>query len=241
MQQIDKDSKLPLYCQLMQIIIQEIDNHMEVDARLPSERDFCSKYDLSRSTVRQAFLELAQEGYVYKIHGKGTFVSPKKLNQELLKFYSFTTEMKKMGKIPTSKVLTFDCINCDWKLAQKMKLAVGSEVFCFLRLRLADEKPIMLETSYVPKARFAGLTREKLEQSAMYDLFNRVYDVEFTYAKEHFQAVMTDERTAKYLNSKKSLPSLKIERFTYEREQIIEYTMSMARGDQLIYSVRLNQ
>lgn len=241
MPKIDKDSKLPLYCQLMQVIIEEINNRLEADAKLPSERDFCNKYGLSRSTVRQAFLELEQEGYIYKIHGKGTFVSPKKLNQELLKFYSFTTEMKKMGKTPTSKVLTFDCVQCDWNLAQKMKVEIGSEAYRFLRLRLADDKPVMLETSYVPKGRFAGLTREMLEKSAMYDLFNRIYGVEFTYAEEKFQAVMTDERTAKYLKIKKSLPSLKIERFTYERDRIIEYTMSMARGDQLIYSVRLNK
>ena len=52
---------------------------------------------------------------------------------------------------------------------------------------------------------------------------------------------MTDDRTAKFLNVKKSLPSLKIERFTYERELVIEYTVSMARGDQMIYSIRLNK
>ena len=53
------------------------------------------------------------------------------------------------------------------------------------------------------------------------------YGVEFTYAEEKFQAVMTDDRTAKFLNVKKSLPSLKIERFTYERDLVIEYTVSM--------------
>ena len=241
MQKINKDSKLPLYCQLMQVIIAEIDTCLEVDAKLPSEREFCTKYGLSRSTVRQAFLELEQEGYIYKIHGKGTFVSPKKLNQELLKFYSFTTEMKKLGKKPESKVLSFDRIVCDWNLAQKMKLEPGTEVYRFLRLRLADQKPVMLETSYVPQKRFEGLSREMLEESAMYDLFSHTYGVEFTYAEEKFQAVGTDDKTAKYLNVGKSLPSLKIERFTYERDQIIEYTMSMARGDQLIYSVKLNK
>ncbi len=241
MQQVDKNSKLPLYYQLMQLIVSEIDNNMEVDEKLPSERDFCSKYGLSRSTVRQAFLELEQEGYIYKAHGKGTFVSPKKLQQELLKLYSFTTEMKKIGKNPSSRVLNFTCIACDRNLARKMKREEGSEVYSFLRLRLADDKPVMVETSYVPKERFAGLSQERLEQNAMYDLFTHIYGVNFTYAEERFQAVPTDELTAKYLRIHRSLPSLKIERFTYERDQIIEYTVSMARGDQLIYSVKLNK
>ena len=242
MQIIDKDSKLPLYSQLMQFIIDEIEHHhIEVDEKLPSEREFCSKYDLSRSTVRQAFLELEQDGYIYKIHGKGTFVSPKKFNQELLKFYSFTSEMKKIGKVPSSRVLSFDTVACDWSLAQKLHTTAGTEVYRFQRLRLADDKPVMIETSYIPKARFAGFTGEMLEQHAMYDIFAHDYGVEFTYAEEKFQAVMTDDRTAKFLNVKKSLPSLKIERFTYERELVIEYTVSMARGDQMIYSIRLNK
>lgn len=241
MMAIDKESKLPLYYQLMKIIIYEIEHNMQVDEKLPSERDFCNKYNLSRSTVRQAFLELEQNNYIYRIHGKGTFVSPKKLNQELLKFYSFTTEMKKVGKVPTTQVLSFECVECNEKLAKKMKLEEGTKLYSFMRLRLADNNPVMLEISYIPQSRFKGLTRKALEENAMYDLFTQVYGVEFTFAEERFQAVITDECTARYLKISKSIPSLMIERFTYERDNIIEYTCSMARGDQMEYSIRLNK
>jgi len=241
MQEINKNSRLPLYYQLMEILIKEIAEYMEIDERLPSEREICDKYELSRSTVRQALLELEQAGYIYKIHGKGTFVSPKKLNQELLKFYSFTKEMKKIGKVPMSQVLEFEHIQCDWNLAQKMKTKIGSELYRFVRLRLADGQPIMIETSYLPKDRFDGLSRDDLNKNAMYDIFSKRFQANITHAKETFQAVMTDEITAKFLKSKRALPSLKIERFTYERDRIIEYTVSMARGDQLIYSVKLNK
>lgn len=242
MKGIDKASKLPFYYQLMEQIIAAIESHrLEVDEKLPSERELCDNYGLSRSTVRQAFLELEQQGYIYKIHGKGTFVSPKKFNQELLKFYSFTSEMKKIGKVPSSRVLSFEEIVCDKCLAQKLRTEEGKMAYCFQRLRLADDKPVMIEISHVPVERFAGLTREMLEQNAMYDIFSHKYGVEFTFAEENFQAVMTDDNTAKFLNIKKSLPSLKIERFTFERDSVIEYTVSMARGDQMIYSVRLNK
>lgn len=241
MNEINKDSKLPLYYQLMKIIIYEIEHNMKVDEKLPSERDYCTKYNLSRSTVRQAFLELEQKNYIYRIHGKGTFVSPKKLNQELLKFYSFTTEMKKKGKVPTSKVLSFECIKCNENLANKMKLEEGTSLYCFSRLRLADDSPVMIETSYIPKKRFEGLDKKALDENAMYDLFTHIYNVEFTFAEEKFRAVNTDERTAKYLKISKSIPSLMIERFTYEHDYIIEYTCSMARGDQMEYSIRLDK
>lgn len=238
---IDKNSRIPLYCQLMEIIMKEIETKLKVDDQLPSEREFCERYDLSRSTVRQAFLELEKEGYIYKIHGKGTFVSPKKLNQDLIKFYSFTDEMKKIGKTPTSKVLEFETIHCDKKLAQKMRLGAGCKVYRFVRLRLADGRPTLLETSYVPCARFPALTGELLQEQSMYDIFARRFHVDITYAEEKFQAVTTDEKTAHYLNMQHILPSLQIERFTYEKERLIEYTVSMARGDQFVYSIKLDK
>lgn len=225
----------------MKIIIDDIENNLTRDAQLPSEREICEKYQLSRSTVRQAFLELERDGYIYKIHGKGTFVSPKKFNQDLLKFYSFTNEMKKIGKKPLSQVLDFAMIKCDKNLANKMRLTIGARVYRFSRLRLADNEPMMIETSYVPSERFLGLTGEDLSQNAMYDIFARRFAVDITYAEEKFQAVSTDDKTAHYLNIRREIPCLKIERFTYEKDCVIEYTVSMARGDQFIYSIKLNK
>lgn len=238
---IDKSSRIPLYCQLMKVIISDIENNFLRDEQLPSEREICEKYNLSRSTVRQAFLELEREGYIYKIHGKGTFVSPKKFNQDLLKFYSFTNEMKKIGKSPMSQVLDFALVKCDKKLAQKMRLSLGAKVYRFSRLRLADGEPMLYETSYVPGSRFEGLTKEDLSQNAMYDIFAKRYEVDITYAEERFQAVATDEVTARYLKIRREMPSLRIERFTYEHDLVIEYTVSMARGDQFVYSIKLNK
>lgn len=237
---INKASKIPLYYQLMQILMNEIEHHLAKDAQLPSEREICERYDVSRSTVRQALLELEQDGYIYKIHGKGTFVSPKKFNQELLKFYSFTNEMKRIGKEPKSKVLDFAIITCDATLAKKMKTTKGTKVYKFVRLRMADGDPMMVETSYVPAVRFEGLKREDLSIS-MYDVFARRYAVDITYAEEKFQAVSTNEKTARYLQIQREIPSLQIERFTYEKDLIIEYTVSMARGDQFVYSIKLDK
>lgn len=241
MKQIDKASRIPLYSQLMDIIIEEIETSMHEDDQLPSERDICEKYDVSRSTVRQAITELEREGYIYKVHGKGTFVASKKLDQDLVKFYSFTEEMKKLGKKPVSKVLMFEIVGISNKISKKMRMEEGTLAYKFTRLRIADNIPMIVETSYVPYDKFPGITKENLEKEALYDILKNKFQVNITMAEETFQPVLTNEEEAERLEISKESPSLKIERFTYENDDIIEYTISIARGDKFKYRVRLEK
>lgn len=239
---IDKESRIALYYQLMDIIIEKIETgELKENDQLPSERELCELYGISRATVRQAIEELEKEGYIYKHHGKGTFVSPKKFKQDLLKFYSFTEEMKKLGKVPSSKVLDFKIEPCNEKVAEKMNIKAGEKVYKFTRLRLADGQPMILETSYIPFNRFPGIERSDLEKEALYDIFTKRFNATFTKAEESFQPVLTREHEAHLLQYFKGSPSMMIERKTYEREQIIEYTVGIARGDRFNYRVVLTK
>lgn len=242
MKKINKKSVIPLYYQLMDIIIDMIDKgNLEADSKLPSERELCENYDISRSTVRQAISELEKGGYIYRLHGKGTFVSPKIFKQELLGFYSFTEEMKKIGKVPKSKVLDFKIINTNKNLASKMNLHINEKIYVFTRLRLANNEPMMVETSYVPHSKFLNLTKELLEENPLYDIFSSVYNINITSAEESFRSVLTREYEAKVLDYIYNLPSMLIERTTYSDGEVVEYTKSIARGDRFKYSILLNK
>ena len=98
-------------------------------------------------------------------------------------------------------------------------------------LDLAEARRLVVEAAFNPVLERVPdqALREEIDEYIKGRL-SHDYSVEFTYAEEKFQAVMTDDRTAKFLNVKKSLPSLKIERFTYERDLVIEYTVSMLAG-----------
>lgn len=242
MKTVDKNNRVPMYYQLVDIIVELIETGvLEENKKIPSERELCTQYDISRATVRQAIQVLERDGYIYKKHGKGTYVSPKRMKQELLKFYSFTEEMKKLGKIPSSKVIDFQLITADEKIAKKMQTLEGEKLYKFTRIRLADEEPMMLETSYIPYERFPGILRGDLEENAMYDIFTKRYNAVFTKAEECFRTVSTRSNEAKILNIKKNAPSMMIERWTFEKEVIIEYTVGIARGDKFKYHVVLNR
>ncbi|WP_053367736.1 GntR family transcriptional regulator [Bacillus sp. FJAT-27245] len=241
MKKIDKGSRMPLYLQLMDILIDEIENRLGEDEQLPSEREICDKYEVSRTTVRQAINEMEREGLIYKVHGKGTFVAPKRVKQDLVKFYSFTEDMKKLGKRPVSKVLSFEVTGVDSNISRKMNIPADSIVYKFTRLRIANDTPMMLEETYVPQNLFPGLTKEELESTALYDIFNEKYNVVSDMADEYFAPVMPFEEEAKLLNMPATMPSLRIERYTYSNNRIIEYSNTIARGDRFKYHVRLEK
>jgi GntR family transcriptional regulator len=207
--------------------------------KLPSERELCDIYELSRITVRQALQELEREGYIYKLHGKGTFVAPKSYHQHLVKLYSFTEQMKELGKQPTTKVLSFKEIMVDQRLATQMDLHLNDEVFQIIRLRLADGEPLMYETSYIPKETFPGLKELDLMERPMYDIFYEDYQIGVTKALERFSATMIGEEEADYLQMTPAQPAMLIKRYAYQGQQLIEYTISVARGDKFDYTVEL--
>ncbi len=224
----------------MENLIKQIDEQTyQEHEKLPSERELCAMYNLSRITVRQALQELEREGYIYKLHGKGTFVSASTFNQHLVKLYSFTEEMRKLGKTPSTRVLSFKEIAVEDRLAEKMNVQPLDEVYQVVRLRLADDEALMYETSYLPKKIFPYLTKEQLMRAPMYDVFSRDYQVVVTRALEKFSATSLRETEAEYLEVTAQQPAMLIRRFAYHNEQLIEYTVSVARGDKFDYTVEL--
>ena len=74
--QLDKQHPVPIYLQLKNLLQNQIVQGIYYShQKLPSERDLCRDYNLSRMTARRALQELIEEGYAYTKMGKGTFVS----------------------------------------------------------------------------------------------------------------------------------------------------------------------
>lgn len=238
---IDKKSRIPLYAQLYDHILDKIKSgEWREHEKLPSEREICDTYGISRTTVRQTMIELENEGYIYKEHGKGSFVSPQTYTQSLVKFYSFSEEMKKLGKHPITSVIDFEITPCSSKAAKKLELEVETPVYKIKRLRSAEDEPIMIETTYLPVSIFPGLTRHELEKRSMYEIFRTDYQISLTSAYERFKAVSVKEKEAPHLDDKPGSPAMKIERTAYSDNLPVEYSISIARGDRYYYATELS-
>ncbi|MGJ7910381.1 GntR family transcriptional regulator [Neobacillus sp. LXY-1] len=238
---IDKKSRIPLYAQLIDIILHKINSgELKEHDKLPSERELCDQFDISRTTIRQAMIELEKEGYIYKEHGKGSFVSPTTFTQSLVKMYSFTEEMEKLGKHPRAVMINFAIKQVFGKATAILLLDEGEEVFEMSRLRLVDEEPIIFETSYLPVKYFPNLSENDFKEKAMYQLFLSKYNYRISKAKENFRAVNMSEEEAAYLHEKVGSAALRIERVAFSDGRAIEYTFSVARGNKYEYTTELN-
>ena len=95
---IDKGNNIPLYLQLLSIFMENIRKGIwEAGEKLPSEKELSHTYGVSLITVRKTLEELNKQNLIYKIQGKGSFVSygeSEKYNLRFKELRSFTEEME---------------------------------------------------------------------------------------------------------------------------------------------------
>lgn len=212
---IDKNSPIPIYYQIEEHIKQQIDSgELKDDSTIPSEREFAEMFQISRMTVRQALNNLVVEGYLYRQKGRGTFVSKRKVEQELQGMTSFTEDMLSRGMSPSSKLLSFDIISADIRTAEELLIAEGDEVYRIKRIRLADRAPMALETAFIPLKIVPGLSSENSNQS-LYRYIEENLSLRISEARQEIEASIAGAEEARDLKIAEGAPVLLIVRTSF--------------------------
>lgn len=233
---------VPLYVEISQKIKRSIQSgEYPENSSLPSERSLSEKYHVSRSTLRQALEQLKKENYVYTLHGNGSYVKPQVYNQPLTKFYSFTDELKNSNILINNAVIDYTLIVNDPNLFGKFHASSAAEFHRIVRLRSAEDYPLMLETTFLPRNRFYKIDSQILEKHSLYQYLKQKYDFSVTKAKEDFRPILPSSHERELLQISSNSPCMLLERYSYEDEDLIEYTRSVIRGDKYIFSVELCQ
>ena len=149
---IRNDARVSLYLQLYDILKGKIlSGEYKADEKIPPDRELCETYNVSRITVLKAIDNLVQEQLLYRVQGKGTFVTSSKLRRNLPKLYSFSEDMRELGLVPGSQVLEQHVEEADEKIRTVLQLPKENiRVTKLVRVRLANDEPILLETTYIP-------------------------------------------------------------------------------------------
>jgi GntR family transcriptional regulator len=238
---LDMASDKPLYEQLISFIKSDIDSGLlNVGDLLPSENEFCERYDISRPTVRQALSALEEQGLVVRMRGKGSFVSRPKVKRSLKTLYSFSDEVAAMGLKPKSRVIAYEVITPGEEIQSRLGLTDGEKVYSITRVRYAGEEPIALEMAFIPTRMSPFLTQEKVETGSLYKTLAAQEGIEIGYAKETYETAMLSESEAKILGCAQGTCAFFIQRTAYTlTDEVFEYTVMIVRSDRCKYEVEL--
>ena len=234
-------SPLPLYAQVKESLRERIlDGTYPPHAQLPAESDIGSRFGVSRITVRQALNDLQKEGIIFKVPGKGTFVSKPKAFQELTQLEGFAEAMSRRGYEIYNRVAGIDSVAAAPQVAQQLGLAAGAPVTEIRRIRLLNREPVSLEVTYVDPELGERLRHEDLAVRDIFLILENDFGIALGKADLRIDAILADHALSAALQIDEGMPVLRIERLTHTAGgKPIDFEYLYFRGDAFQYRLQI--
>ena len=175
---------------------------------IPSEHDLMEYFGVSRITIRRAIDDLVNEGLLYRVQGKGTYVSGAGFSEDLLSLMSCTQDIQNLGMTPTRKVISSSIVEPDAERRTVLNLGDGEAVFRLERIYYADDLPVNHTTTYLPSRLFPEIEQIDFSQNSLYEVLRKRYEVQLVEAFRTVQAVRANNDIARYLQISKASPAL---------------------------------
>ncbi|MGY6237281.1 GntR family transcriptional regulator [Burkholderia ambifaria] len=236
-------SAAPLYVQIKDTLRARIlDGTYAPHSRMPSEHELCAMFDVSRITVRQALGDLQKEGLLFKLHGKGTFVSKPKAFQNVTSLQGFAEAMSSMGYEIVNQLRSVRTVKADRHLATKLNVPEGAPLVEIHRVRLLNREPVSLEQTWVPEALGKRLAGADLTTRDIFLILENDCGVPLGHADVSIDAILADDDIVDALRVEESSPVLRIERLTHDASGTpIDYEHLYFRGDAFQYRLRIDR
>ncbi|MDO4252990.1 MAG: GntR family transcriptional regulator [Rothia sp. (in: high G+C Gram-positive bacteria)] len=208
--QIDRSSPVPLYHQLVDGINKCIaSGEIPTGSMLPNELEIASRLHLSRPTVRKAMDELVRSGLLVRKRGVGTQVVSSEIRRPL-SLSSLYTDLQRSGISPSTRLITFETLEADEKIAQQLQLDKDRQVYHLVRVRYENATPLALMENWIPVS-VGAISAGSLEQQGLYDVL-RSFGVIFSLAHQKVGATVADAFQAAELETRPGAPLLTMER-----------------------------
>ncbi len=232
---------MPLYHSLGQVVRGKIQSgEWPVGSRIPAERALTQMYGVSRATVRQAIEYLTREGVLYRIQGKGTFVAPPKIQQGVLRLLDFTETMRRNGLTPRARLLGKECIDPPLNVRKELALAPSEQAIWLQRLILVNDSPMLIESSYLPAARFPDFLAAYDGADDPQVSIRQRYGLQISRGSDSFEPVILESHEARLLGVKSGAPALWVEQISLDAAGCpIEFRESLLRGDRCRFYIDL--
>lgn len=210
-------NKIPVYIEMhnkMRHLI--VSNQWKRESKIPSERSLAQEFNVSRMTARQAVSSLVEEGLLERRRGAGTFVASEKVREKLSGIPSFTETIEKLGKQPSSKLVSYYTKRASESEAEKLDLSQDETVLVMERIRYTDNEPICFEVATLPLKIISEFSKEQLTQHLYRTLSDSGFEA--ARAEQTISATLASEKVAELLQIKRESPILRLRQVSYTQE-----------------------
>lgn len=234
---INKYSSVPLYYQLKTMIQEKIESGDYVaDSQIPSEQDLCEQFDISRPTVRQAISDLTASGHLYKLKGKGTFVSKSKSLISIKDYNGFTDSILDSKNPSANRFINME--RTTNRAYTKLNESFGirpDTVVDFARITwvgVAGEEIISLNESWIPLALFPEIMEDLNAKKSSQDILKGKYPLLPYHAHSVMDIIHTDPMEASQLHVQPGQPLIRILNTLQARDgKAVELIVTKYRAD----------
>ncbi|SMC22624.1 GntR family transcriptional regulator [Andreprevotia lacus DSM 23236] len=243
MQHLHPHPAQPLYGRIRDELRQRIHSGAyRPHEQLPSESALMTQYSVSRITVRQALGELEKEGVLFKVPGKGAYVSKPKPFQQLARLQGFAEAMREHGHEIYNRLLGVHTTAADATVAARLQLAPGTPVTELRRVRLLNREPVSLDITWVPSHIGERLAREDLATRDVFVILENDYGIALGHADLAIDAQLADTDLASHLALPTGAPLLRIERLTHDRNGTpLDFEYLYCRSDNFQFRLRVDR
>jgi GntR family transcriptional regulator len=239
----ESNSPIPLYKQIKDALRSGIlDGEYPPHSRMPSESELQEMFEVSRITIRQALGDLQKEGLIFKVHGKGSFVSQPRTVQNITSLQGFAESMSDGGYEIVNRVVSFDFVAASDEVASRLALDSGAPVAEIHRVRLVNREPTSYEVTFLPESLGKKLQRADLATRDIFLILENDCGVSLGSADLSIDAVPAHAPFTRALEISKDAPVLRVERLTYDIDRRpIDFEYLYFKGGAFQYRLRVDR
>jgi len=230
MAQISKGSHLSIYYQLKQVLIEKIKSgEFKENEQIPTEGELCKLFNISKAPVRQALMELETENYIYKIRGKGSFISSNYIKQPMSKLHSFTEDIEEIGHKPGARLISKSIVPADYEVARALNIKEGGKTLQAVRLRYIDDEIYSLNYSYFSLDKFPEIEQLDFNALSIYKVIEQGLHCEIVRAIQTLEATATSHTISKIIDRQIGSPLLLMCRLTFIQKDLKEMPLEFVK------------
>lgn len=206
---------------------------------LPAESQLAAEHGVALGTMRRALEQLVEQGFIERIHGRGTFVRQGLSGATMLRFFRFDGGT---GEVPASHILDRQVVNAPATVARSLGMATGEPVLRLHRLRHMGGQPRLLEELWLPHALFEPLAHDDTSTwgDLLYPLFARRVNVHVHRARDEIGFGMLDAQQARHLGLPPGHPCAVVERTAYDLGgRCVEWRITRGDAHAFHYTVHI--